>query len=189
MISFVVAVVFGVQTNDRYWLPRPDQNYLSWGFGFLIISAIMTLVAGICLFMEAQKTYNLLLEKEDEYTKAALEVSTYPLEPASYPPGYDSGPEYGPATYDDEPDNFAAPSYAPAAAYAQPTYATAAAAYEPKAAAYAQPTYDMPSSYSSHPSYEKELQSEKPSIEKPAMPGKSWQRSFDAYNDEGPGFV
>lgn len=176
MISFVVAVVFGVQSNDRYWLPRPDQNYLSWGFGFLIISAIMTLVSGICLFMEAQKTYNALLEKEDEYTRAALEVSTYPLEPASYPPGYDSGPEYGPATYDDEPDNFPAPSYAPAGA------------------AYAQPTYDMPSSYSSHPSYEKDARSEKPSIEKPsiekpAMAGKSWQRSFDAYNDEGPGFV
>jgi hypothetical protein len=101
MISFVVAIVFGVQCNDRYWLPRPDQNFLSWGFGFLIISAIFTLVGGICLFMEGQKTYDALLRKEDEYTKAALEMSTCPLEPVAYPPVYE--PEYGPS--------YAAPSY------------------------------------------------------------------------------
>jgi hypothetical protein len=100
MISFVVAILFGVQTNDRYWLPRPDQNFLSWGFGFLIISAIFALIAGIILFREAQKTYDALLLKEDEYTKAALEMSAYPLQQQPYPPAYE--PEYGPpaATYD-----------------------------------------------------------------------------------------
>lgn len=171
MISFVVAIVFGVQSNDRYWLPRPDQNYLSWGFGFLIISAIMTLVSGICLFMEAQKTYRALLLKEDEYMKATLEASTYPLQPPlGYPPVYDSGPEYGPASYEPDPDNYAAQNYGPSGL------------------SYSQPTYDLPSSYS----YEKESRSDKPSSsEKPPPPamGKSWQRSFDEYNDQGPGFV
>jgi len=111
MISFVVAIVFGVQCNDRYWLPRPDQNFLSWGFGFLIISAIFALASGVCLFMEGQKTYDALLRKEDEYTKAALEMSTYPLEQSSYPPVYE--PAYGPG--------YGEPSYGPMESYA-PNY-------------------------------------------------------------------
>lgn len=173
MIAFVVAIIFGVQSNDRYWLPRPDQNYLSWGFGFLIISAIMALAAGICLFMEAQRTYKALLQKEDEYMKAALEASTYPLESA-YPPAYESGAEYGPA------------SYGPASYGPDPNKYAPEENYGPSGAAYSQPTYDMPSSYS----YEKDSRSDKPSSsDKPPVTGKSWQRSFDDYNDQGPGFV
>jgi hypothetical protein len=77
MVSFVVATLFGVQCNDRYWLPRPDQNLLSWGFGFLIISAIFCLAAGVFMFKAAWDVYDKLLEKEDEYTKMALDASMY----------------------------------------------------------------------------------------------------------------
>jgi hypothetical protein len=104
MVSLVVAILFGVQTNDRYWMPRPDQNYLSWGFGFLIINAIFALASGVVLFMEGQNTYNALLRKEDEYTRAALEMSAYPLQEPPYPPVYES--QYGPG-------NGAAQTYAP----------------------------------------------------------------------------
>lgn len=98
MITVVVALIFGIQTNDRYWLPRPDLNFLSWGYGFLIITGIFGLAAGICLYKEAQNTYNLLLVKEDEYTKAALEMSTFQIEPVD-PPIYDQKPySYGPST-------------------------------------------------------------------------------------------
>lgn len=90
MVSFVVAVLFGVQMNDRFWLPRPDQNFLSWGFGFLVISSIFALFSGALLFKAGTETYNILLAKEDEYLKSALEIysdgdqldygnSTYPL--------------------------------------------------------------------------------------------------------------
>jgi len=120
MISFVVAIVFGFQCNDRWWLPRPDQNFLSWGFGFLIISAIFALASGICLFMEGQKTYDSLLRKEDEYTKAALEMSTYPLEQSSYPPVYE--PTYGPG--------YAEPSYEQPVY--EPTYDDDKGGYDPR---------------------------------------------------------
>jgi len=106
--------VFGVQCNDRYWMPRPDQNFLSWGFGFLIISAIFAMVSGIALFWEGQRTYDALLHKEDEYTKAALALSTYPVAQASYPPVY--APQYGPS-YAAEPNYGPAgfgPNYGPA---------------------------------------------------------------------------
>jgi hypothetical protein len=138
MISFVVAIVFGVQCNDRYWMPRPDQNFLSWGFGFLIISAIFAMVSGIALFWEGQRTYDALLHKEDEYTKAALEMSAYPMEQSSYPPVYE--PEYGPA-YAAEPNygqggfgpNYGPPSNGPSF---EPSNGSHPSSYEKDPAAY-----------------------------------------------------
>jgi len=92
MILFVVGILFGVQVNDRYWLPRPDQNFLSWGFGFMVISMICALVAGILLFKAAWDCYNALLQKEDDYTRRALEMSAAGIELGPYPPnGGDSG--------------------------------------------------------------------------------------------------
>ena len=57
MVLFVVGILFGYQVNDRYWLPRPDQNFLSWGFGFMVISMIVSLAAGVLLFKAAWATY------------------------------------------------------------------------------------------------------------------------------------
>jgi hypothetical protein len=86
MILFVVGIVFGYQVNDRYWLPRPDQNYLSWGFGFMVISMICALAAGILLFKAAWDCYNMLLQKEDDYCQRALDMSAGGMELSTYPP-------------------------------------------------------------------------------------------------------
>ena len=136
MVSLVVAIVFGVQCNDRYWMPRPDQNFLSWGFGFLIISAIFALGSGVCLFWEGQKTYDALLRKEDEYTNAALEMSAYPMGHSSYPPIYEA--EYDPdgaANYDQGgyAPNYGPPSNGPSFA---PSNGSHPSSYEKDAAAY-----------------------------------------------------
>jgi hypothetical protein len=117
MITFVVAVLFGVQMNDRYWMPRPDQNFLSWGFGFLVISGIFSLISGFVLFKAGWETYCELLRKEDEYTKAALEASFFASaddktaygKPVIVPPGSTalSPPRYTP---DDIPkDSYSKP--------------------------------------------------------------------------------
>lgn len=95
MISFVCALVFGVMCQDWAWMPRPDMNFLSWGFGFYIISGIIAAVAGIAYFMESSKVYDELLRREDDEFKATLEMSGYiPQAPStygSYPPFY--GPQ------------------------------------------------------------------------------------------------
>lgn len=88
MILFVVGILFGYQVNDRYWLPRPDQNFLSWGFGFMVISMICSLFAGLLLFKSAYDCYQLLLHKEDDYTRRALEMSAG-IELSSYPTNED----------------------------------------------------------------------------------------------------
>ena len=89
MILFVVGILFGYQVNDRYWLPRPDQNFLSWGFGFMVISMICSLFAGTLLFKSAYDCYQQLLHKEDDYTRRALEMSAAGIELSTYPTNED----------------------------------------------------------------------------------------------------
>ena len=124
MVSLVVAILFGYQVNDRYWLPRTDLNFLSWGFGFLIICGIASLASGICMFKAAWDTYNELLYREDIYTQQAMELSTLPMEGgmpteqeiAVVQPGYS-----GVQPFVEEPyDNTRPPSYPEASSYARP---------------------------------------------------------------------
>jgi len=129
MVTVVVAILFGYQVNDRYWLPRPDLNFLSWGFGFLIICGIASLVSGICLFKDAWDTYQELLRREDLYTEQAMELSAMPLESgmpteqefAVVQPGYSGAQPFAEEPYDaSEPYNARPPSYHEAPGYQRP---------------------------------------------------------------------
>ena len=64
---------------------------------------MMALASGICFFMEARKSFDELLRRDEEYTRAVLEASqaTYPM--ASY-----GAPSYAPSY----PDYQSQPSYA-----------------------------------------------------------------------------
>jgi len=127
MVTLVVGILFGYQVNDRYWLPRPDLNFLSWGFGFLIISGIASLVSGVLLFKAAWDTYNELLFREDEYTKQAMELSTFQMDAgaptaeefAVVQPGY-SGVQPFEEPYETEPLSYRPPSYPEAPGYPRP---------------------------------------------------------------------
>ncbi|KAL8560823.1 hypothetical protein ACOMHN_032935 [Nucella lapillus] len=46
----VVLVVFGVQKEDRQWVPRPDMNYLSWSYGLCCLSGLASLFAAVALY-------------------------------------------------------------------------------------------------------------------------------------------
>lgn len=143
MVTVVVAILFGYQVNDRYWLPRPDLNFLSWGFGFLIICGIASLVSGVCLFKAAWETYQELLRREDLYTQQALELSTFPMEGgvpteqefAVVQPGYTGAHEFPEEPYDaSEPFSARPPSYPEAPVYPlrPPSYPVAPAAKPPE---------------------------------------------------------
>ncbi len=92
MIVFICATVFGEMCQDWQWMPRPDMNFLSWGYGFFIIAGLASIGSGACFFMEAKKCYTQLLRKEEEFTKLTLEMSGMAYQPStagsSYPPGY-----------------------------------------------------------------------------------------------------
>ena len=55
MISFICGTVFAQMCQDWQWMPRPDMNFLSWGYGFFIISGIASIGAGVCFYLEAKK--------------------------------------------------------------------------------------------------------------------------------------
>lgn len=46
----VSAITFGIKSQDRSWMPRPDQNFLSWSFGFVILAAISSYISAGFLY-------------------------------------------------------------------------------------------------------------------------------------------
>jgi len=203
MVSLVVAILFGYQVNDRYWLPRPDLNFLSWGFGFLIITGISSLVSGICLFKAAWDTYKELLLREDMYTKQAMELSAFQMEGgmpteqefAVVQPGY-SGAQPFAEEYDAEPFSARPPSYPEAPSYPRPPSYPIGAPIPPVAK---EPSYEpQPAGYGYQPEAAAPLMYEErqrdsgefargydpgdfgQSFERPAY-GKSYDRSFERH--------
>ena len=63
----------------------------------------MALASGICFFMEARKAFDELMRRDEEYTRAVLEMShaTFPMAPSYGAPSY--APSY--------PDYQSQPSY------------------------------------------------------------------------------
>ena len=55
-------ILFGVKKEDRGWMPRPDQNYLSWGYGSFVICIIFTLISALLLLMAGRNVRNELKE-------------------------------------------------------------------------------------------------------------------------------
>ncbi|KAH3748516.1 uncharacterized protein LOC127848277 [Dreissena polymorpha] len=50
--TLVALIVMGAKKEDRGWMPRPDQNYLSWSYGLACISAFFNLF-GAVVFLKA----------------------------------------------------------------------------------------------------------------------------------------
>ncbi|WAR16794.1 hypothetical protein MAR_031388 [Mya arenaria] len=50
------VTVFGISSDgDRDWLPRPDQNYLSWSFGVAVVAGFFAIFAGMCLVIDSMR--------------------------------------------------------------------------------------------------------------------------------------
>jgi hypothetical protein len=113
LTTFVGATVFGVLCQDREWMPNPQFNFLSWGYGFFIMSGMGAMGAGVCFYLEAKKAYEQLFRQMDEQMKTELEMLGYtpseitggsfaPPINTSYPPGYNGHeyPQYDKVSYD-----------------------------------------------------------------------------------------
>lgn len=104
MVMTIAVAVYGSMCGDRQWMPRPDLNFMSWGYGFAIIYGMFALASGVCFFLEARKAFDELMRRDEEYTRAVLEMShaTFPMGGASY-----GAPSYAPSY----PDYQSQPSY------------------------------------------------------------------------------
>ncbi|XP_064652425.1 uncharacterized protein LOC135503067 [Lineus longissimus] len=68
------VLVFGVKSEKREWMPRPDQNFLSWSFGFAILSGFFSTFAGLFLLAAAK---DVITKKR----KAKKDPHAYPIAP------------------------------------------------------------------------------------------------------------
>ncbi|KAL4217655.1 hypothetical protein ACF0H5_022397 [Mactra antiquata] len=55
LLILICLILFGVRKEDRGWMPRPDQNYLSWSYGLCCISGWSCLFGAI-LFLKAARS-------------------------------------------------------------------------------------------------------------------------------------
>ncbi|ESO85354.1 hypothetical protein LOTGIDRAFT_221390 [Lottia gigantea] len=54
LVIAICTIIFGVKAEvDRQWLPHPDSNFLSWSFGFAVLSGFFSLFGGMCLLVES----------------------------------------------------------------------------------------------------------------------------------------
>ncbi|XP_076437556.1 uncharacterized protein LOC143276793 [Babylonia areolata] len=50
----ISVTMFGIKADvDRQWLPSPDSNFLSWSFGFCVLSGFFSIFAGMCLLADS----------------------------------------------------------------------------------------------------------------------------------------
>ena len=54
VLILITLVLLGVKKEDRGWMPRPDQNYLSWSYGLAAIGGWFSLFAAV-IFVRAAR--------------------------------------------------------------------------------------------------------------------------------------
>ncbi|KAL4217992.1 hypothetical protein ACF0H5_022730 [Mactra antiquata] len=53
LISLSVTL-FGIKSDtDRQWFPRPDQNYLAWSFGLMVVAGFFCIFSAMCLLFDS----------------------------------------------------------------------------------------------------------------------------------------
>ena len=69
-------------------MPNPQYNFLSWGFGFFIISGMAALGAGITFYLGAKRAYKELIDREVVLAKNIMET-------VGWDPNDSQPPQYG----------------------------------------------------------------------------------------------
>ena len=72
-----VCIIFGIMSYyDYYWMPNPDLNYLSWSYGFAVLSAFFSFFAGI-----AQVAYTKHVRQMLRKPHQPMMMGNYPMNP------------------------------------------------------------------------------------------------------------
>lgn len=79
----IVALVFPMKARDSTWMPRPWLNYLSWSYGFFVLSGFFAVFSGIALFIKSSDIHH-KPDKGTEEIEKKLELP--PLHTGMAPP-------------------------------------------------------------------------------------------------------
>lgn len=72
-MMFLALLIYGVNGDNREWMPRPEFNVYSWGYWFELAACFFLLIATILLLLESKALYiiykkNMLMRKQYEST-------------------------------------------------------------------------------------------------------------------------
>lgn len=92
----IVALMFPMYAKDPTWMPRPWLNYLSWSYGFFVLSGFFAVFSGISLFLKSTEIHH----KPDKATmeiEKKLELPHLPtgMAPPMRPPHYEPSEQGG----------------------------------------------------------------------------------------------
>lgn len=154
MTILIAGTVFAELHQDRQWMPRPDQNFLSWGYGFFIISGIFSLAAGICLYLEAKRAYEVLVLAEERTRQQIAEWEQMSHQQSFYS-DYDKQSQFSPASEKsfgqyDPPQYNGQQSYEKPG-FDQPGYGGGQPGYGPSSPGYNQPYPPKSPGYQDYP--------------------------------------
>lgn len=92
----IVALVFPMKAKDPTWMPRPWLNYLSWSYGFFVLSGFFAVFSGISLFLKSTEIHH-KPEKGTEEIEKKLELPHLPtgMAPPMRPPHYEPSEQGG----------------------------------------------------------------------------------------------
>ncbi|CAF4392140.1 unnamed protein product, partial [Rotaria magnacalcarata] len=54
IFELIAIIIYGVRSQDRLWMPRPEFNYLSYSYWFEFAALVLALIACIAFAVEIQ---------------------------------------------------------------------------------------------------------------------------------------
>ena len=73
---FIVSLVFAEMAREADYFPRPWMLFLSWSYGFNVISGFFSAFGGICLFIKAMILKDKLFEAPNKKLEKELQGGT-----------------------------------------------------------------------------------------------------------------
>ncbi|KAK7461544.1 hypothetical protein BaRGS_00038690 [Batillaria attramentaria] len=73
-LVFLIALIFAEMSHDSSWMPRPWMNYLSWSYGFCVLSGFFAAFGGMFLFILGLIYKDKDKREEDRLPESAAEM-------------------------------------------------------------------------------------------------------------------
>ncbi|KAJ8322019.1 hypothetical protein KUTeg_000490 [Tegillarca granosa] len=80
VLVLITSFVFAFKSKDPEWMPRPWLNYLSWSFGFNVLSGFFSFFGGVAAFIKYTEVH-----EKPEPSKSRNKEMDFSKPPPSYP--------------------------------------------------------------------------------------------------------
>jgi len=67
LLMALASILFGCKYNDPYWMPKPELNWPSWGYGMCVMSGFFSFFAAICFLQQKKVDRRNLYHQEHNF--------------------------------------------------------------------------------------------------------------------------